>query len=90
MNINGSIVLEKSIEKQAVPVAQQDRAPAIKKSDLLVINKIDLAPYLNVDLETMKEDVTEARNGLPFIFGEMKNNNGIEKISDFLYNHGGL
>ena len=66
------------------------KAPAIKKSDLLVINKIDLAPYVNVDLETMKEDVTEARNGLPFIFGEMKNNNGIEKISDFLYNHGGL
>ena len=66
------------------------KAPAIKKSDLLVINKIDLAPYVNVDLETMKEDVTEARNGLPFIFGEMKNNNGIEKISDFLYSHGGL
>jgi len=38
----------------------------------------------------MKEDVAEARNGLPFIFGEMKNNNGIEKISDFLYSHGGL
>ena len=38
----------------------------------------------------MKEDVNEARNGLPYIFGEMKNNNGIEKISDFLTSHGGL
>ena len=38
----------------------------------------------------MKEDVNEARNGLPYIFGEMKNNNGIEKITDFLISHGGL
>ena len=66
------------------------KAPAIKKSDLLVINKVDLAPYVNVDLEQMKEDVNEARNGLPYIFGEMKNNDGIEKISDFLISHGGL
>ena len=66
------------------------KAPAIKKSDLLVINKIDLAPYVNVDLEQMKNDVNEARNGLPYIFAEMKNNNGIEKIYDFLISHGGL
>ena len=66
------------------------KAPAIRKSDLLVINKADLAPYVNVDLEQMKEDVNEARNGLPYIFGEMKNNNGIEKISDFLITQGGL
>ena len=66
------------------------KAPAIKKSDLLVINKVDLAPYVNVDLEQMKEDVNEARNGLPYIFVEMKNNNGIEKISDFLISQGGL
>ncbi len=66
------------------------KAPAIRKSDLLVINKVDLAPYVNVDLDQMKEDVNEARNGLPYIFGEMKNNNGIEKISDFLITQGGL
>ena len=66
------------------------KAPAIKESDLLVINKVDLAPYVNVDLEQMKQDVNEARNGLPYIFGEMKNNNGIEKISDFLISQGGL
>ena len=66
------------------------KAPAIKKSDLLVINKVDLAPFVNVDLEQMKVDVNEARNGLPYIFGEMKNNNGIEKISDFLISQGGL
>ena len=66
------------------------KAPAIRKSDLLVINKVDLAPHVNVDLEQMEEDVNEARNGLPYIFGEMKNNYGIEKISDFLITQGGL
>ena len=66
------------------------KAPAIKKSDLLVINKDDLAPYVNVDLEQIEFDVNEARNGLPYIFGEMRNNNGIEKISDFLISQGGL
>jgi urease accessory protein UreG len=66
------------------------KAPAIKNSDLLVINKVDLAPYVNVDLEQMKQDVNEARNGLPYIFGAMKNNNGIEKISDFLTSQGEL
>ena len=66
------------------------KAPAIKKSDLLIINKIDLAPYVNVNLEKMKEDVSNARNGLPYVFGEMKNNNGIDKISNFLISQGGL
>ena len=60
------------------------------KSDLLVVNKVDLAPHVDVNIDQMEEDVKEARNGLPYIFGEMKNNNGIEKISDFLTSHGGL
>ena len=66
------------------------KAPAIKKSDLLVINKIDLAPHVEVDLDKMKQDVEVARNGLPYVFGDMKKNNGIEKISEFIISHGGL
>ena len=66
------------------------KAPAIKKSDLLVVNKVDLAPHVDVNIDQMEEDVKEARNGLPYVFGEMKNNNGIEKISDFLISQGGL
>ena len=66
------------------------KAPAIKKSDLLIINKVDLAPHVNVNLTQMKDDVNEARNGLPYIFGEMKSGNGIEKISDFIISNGGL
>ncbi|MDC3112496.1 urease accessory protein UreG [Pelagibacteraceae bacterium] len=66
------------------------KAPAIKKSDLLVVNKVDLAPHVDVNIDKMEEDVKEARNGLPYVFGEMKNNNGIEKISDFLISQGGI
>ena len=66
------------------------KAPAIKKSDLLVVNKVDLAPHVDVNIDQMEEDVKEARYGLPYVFGEMKNNNGIEKISDFLISQGGI
>ena len=66
------------------------RGPAIQKSDLLIINKTDLAPYVDVNLPKMKNDVEIARNGLPYIFGEMKNSKGIEKISKFLFTSGGL
>ena len=64
--------------------------PAIQKSDLLVINKIDIAQYVNVDLLKMKSDVENARNGLPYVFGEMKNLKGIKEISNFLKIEGGL
>ncbi len=64
--------------------------PAIQKSDLLIINKTDLAPYVDVDLPKMKNDVEIARNGLPYVFGEMKNFKGIDKISNFLFSSGGL
>ena len=66
------------------------KSPAIIKSDLLVINKIDLAPYVDVDLDQMKKDVEEARNGLPYVFCDMKKNIGIDKISEFLISEGGL
>ncbi len=66
------------------------KAPAIKKSDLLVVNKVDLAPHVDVNIDQMEQDVKKARNGLPYVFGEMKNNNGIEKISDFLISQGGI
>jgi len=64
--------------------------PAIQKSDLLIINKIDLAPYVEVDLELMKNDVKKARNGLPYIFCEMKKHTGINEIAKFLFSSGGL
>ena len=63
---------------------------ALKKSDLLIINKTDLAPYVDVNLEAMKTDVEKTRDGLPYIFGQMKNKVGIEEVSKFLKLEGGL
>ena len=64
--------------------------PAITRSDLLLINKTDLAPYVGVNLDVMQNDVELARNKLPYVFGQMKNNHGIEKITSFLNTEGGL
>ncbi len=64
--------------------------PAITKSDFLLVNKTDLAPHVGVDLNKMKNDVEIARNKLPYVFGQMKNNDGVESITSFLNEQGGL
>ena len=64
--------------------------PAITKSDFLLVNKTDLAPHVGVDLDKMKNDVEIARNKLPYVFGQMRNNNGIDSITSFLNEQGGL
>ena len=64
--------------------------PAITKSDFLLVNKTDLAPHVGVDLDKMKNDVEIARNKLPYVFGQMRNNTGVDSITSFLYEHGGL
>ena len=64
--------------------------PAITRSDLLLINKTDLAPHVGVNLDLMKNDVELARNKLPYVFGQMKNNQGIEAVASFLNKEGGL
>ena len=64
--------------------------PAITRSDLLLINKTDLAPHVGVNLDVMQNDVELARNKLPYVFGQMKNNQGIEQITSFLNKEGGL
>ena len=64
--------------------------PAITRSDLLLINKTDLAPHVGVNLDVMQNDVELARNKLPYVFGQMKNNHGIEQITSFLNTEGGL
>ena len=64
--------------------------PAITKSDFLLVNKTDLAPHVGVDLDKMKNDVEIARNELPFVFGQMRNNEGVDSITSFLNEQGGL
>ena len=64
--------------------------PAITKSDFLLVNKTDLAPHVGVDLDQMKNDVEIARKKLPFVFGQMRNNTGVDSITSFLNEQGGL
>ena len=64
--------------------------PAITKSDFLLVNKTDLAPHVGVDLDKMKNDVEIARNKLPYVFGQMRNNTGVDLITSFLNEQGGL
>ena len=60
------------------------KGPALTKSDMLVVNKIELAPHVGVDLEIMAADTAAARNGRPFIFGSMCKNDGVAALGDFI------
>ena len=54
--------------------------PGITKSDLLVINKIDIAPYVHSDLEVMRRDTLEQRGDMPFVFTDLFRGVGVEEI----------
>mgnify|MGYP003963264789 FL=1 len=54
--------------------------PGITKSDLLVINKIDLAPHVGASLDVMKKDAQKMRGEKPFLFSDLKNGVGIKEI----------
>ncbi|WP_455380246.1 urease accessory protein UreG [Acidihalobacter prosperus] len=64
--------------------------PGITKSDLLVINKIDLAPYVGASLEVMERDSQRMRGQRPFIFTNLRTGDGVSEIADFIVNHGML
>ena len=64
--------------------------PGITRSDLLMINKIDLAPYVGASLEVMQRDTKRMRGDRPFIFTNMKTAEGIDQVQDFIVHHGML
>jgi urease accessory protein len=64
--------------------------PGITRSDLLVINKIDLAPYVGASLEVMATDALMMRKGRPFVLANMKRGEGLGAIIAFLRLRGGL
>lgn len=64
--------------------------PGITRSDLLVINKRDLAPYVGVDVESMLGDARAARQGRPVISAAVRNGAGVDDIVAFLADVGGL
>ena len=64
--------------------------PGITRSDLLVINKIDLAPHVGASLEVMGRDAKLMRKERPFVFANMKTGDGVEDIIRFIETKGGL
>jgi urease accessory protein len=68
-----------------IDVAEGDKiprkgGPGITRSDLLVINKIDLAPYVNADLEMMERDSKKMRTGRPFVFTNLMSLQGVDEV----------
>src|SRR5713101_4339356 len=64
--------------------------PGITRSDLLVINKIDLAPLVGADLAVMEADAVRMRVKRPFVFTNLKSGEGVEQIASFIIENGGL
>ncbi len=66
------------------------KGPALTKSDMLVVNKIELAPHVDVDIEQMRIDTKQSRGDLPYIFGSMRKGAGVPELVDFLKTEGGF
>jgi urease accessory protein len=64
--------------------------PGITRSDLLVINKIDLAPQVGASLDIMDRDAKRMRGDRPFVFTNLKTGEGVDRIHDFVVIQGGL
>jgi urease accessory protein len=64
--------------------------PGITKSDLLIINKTDLAPHVGASLDVMDRDARKMRGERPFVFAQVKNGVGVEEIAGFVVREGGL
>lgn len=64
--------------------------PAITKSDLLVINKTDLAPHVGASLEVMERDATRMRAGRPHVFCALRHGEGVQAVVDHVVAAGGL
>jgi urease accessory protein len=64
--------------------------PGITRSDLLIINKIDLAPHVGADLGVMDRDAKKMRGARPFVFTNLKTGTGLETVVDFIVARGGL
>lgn len=66
------------------------RGPGLVKSDLLVVNKTDLAPHVGVDLTLLKSDTARARGAKPYVMARLRDGHGLDRIVDFLLVEGGL
>ena len=66
------------------------KGPALTKSDMLVVNKVELAPHVDVDIEQMRTDTKQIRGDLPYIFGSMRKGVGVPELVEFLKTEGGF
>ncbi len=78
-----------------IDVAQGEKiprkgGPGITRSDLLVINKIDLAPHVGASLEVMERDARRMRGERPFVFTNMRTGEGLATVTGFIEKSGGL
>jgi urease accessory protein len=64
--------------------------PAITRSDLLVINKADLAPHVMADLAVMEQDTRRVRSGRPYVFTDLLRSKGLAEVVSFIEKAGGL
>jgi urease accessory protein len=64
--------------------------PGITRSDLLIINKIDLAPHVGASLEVMDRDARKMRGTRPFVFTNLKSGQGLERVAEFIIEQGAL
>lgn len=78
-----------------IDVAQGEKiprkgGPGITRSDLLIINKTDLAPHVGADLSVMERDAAKQRGTRPFVFTNLKTGEGVATVIDFIRTKGGL
>ncbi len=66
------------------------KGPGLARADLLVVNKIDLAPYVGVDPDLLEADARASRAGAPVVVAALKRGRGIDEIAAFLCREGGL
>ncbi|WP_203248362.1 urease accessory protein UreG [Sporosarcina beigongshangi] len=79
--VDGYIYVIDVAEGQDIP---RKGGPALTRSDLLLINKTDLAPYVGVDLELMDSDAKKMRNGRPYIFTDVRTQKNVDKVVDWI------
>ncbi len=64
--------------------------PAITRSDLLIINKTDLAPHVGASLEVMERDAGRMRGDRPFLFAQLRHGKGVDEVASFIRREGGF
>ena len=66
------------------------KGPGLARSDLLVVNKTDLAPHVGVDLALLEADTRTARGPRPFVLAQLRHSRGVDQVVEFLIREGGL